>query len=55
MSEWKRFWKEEDAVGVVELVLIIVVIITIVILFRDKLKALVNKIFKTINTNVQSV
>ena len=38
MLGFKNFLTEEDGVGVVEMVLIVVVLIGIVILFRDKLK-----------------
>ena len=38
MLGFKNFLLEEDGVGVVEMVLIVVVLIGIVILFRDKLK-----------------
>lgn len=55
MLGFNNFLKEEDGVGVVELVLIIVVLIAVVIIFRDKLKSLVNSIFSTINKNAKSV
>ena len=47
MLGFKNFLLEEDGVGVVEMVLI-VVLIGIVILFRDKLKKIVGDIFTTI-------
>ena len=43
MLGFKNFLLEEDGVGVVEMVLIVVVLIGIVILFRDKLKKIVGK------------
>lgn len=55
MLRFNNFLREEDGVGVVELVLIIVVLIALVIIFRDKLKALVNSIFTTINNNAKKV
>lgn len=55
MLGFKNFIKEEDAVGVVEMILIIVVLIGIVILFRDKLTSVVNSIFKTINSDIKTV
>ena len=42
MGELKSFWKEEDAVGVVEVILILVVLIGLVIIFRDQLTSLVS-------------
>lgn len=55
MLGFKNFVKEEDAVGVVEMILIIVVLIGIVILFRDKLTSVVNSIFITINSDIKTV
>lgn len=43
-----RFWKEEDGVGVVELVLILVVLITLVLIFKEQLTKLVENIFDKI-------
>ena len=48
MLGFKNFLMEEDGVGVVEMVLIVVVLIGVVIIFRDKLKKVVGDIFKTI-------
>lgn len=59
MSELKRVTKEflleEDAIGTVELILILVVLIGLVIIFRDQLKTIVNNIFKKITTQSESV
>ena len=40
----KEFAMEEDAVGVVEIILILVVLISLVIIFKEQLTALVKKI-----------
>ena len=37
-----EFWKEEDAVGVVEVILILVVLIGLVLIFKKQLVSLVN-------------
>ncbi len=44
----REFMMEEDGVGVVELILILVVLIGLVLIFKDKLTELVNDIFQTI-------
>ena len=49
------FLKEEDAIGTVELILILVVLIGLVIIFKDKLTDLVNNIFTTINTRANTI
>ena len=44
----REFIMEEDGVGVVELILILVVLIGLVLIFKEQLTNLVNDIFKTI-------
>ena len=35
MREWFiRFWKEEDGIGVVEIILILVILVALVLLFK---------------------
>lgn len=48
LSDVKRFIREEDGVGVVELILILVVLIGLVLIFKKQLTNLVNQIFETI-------
>ena len=55
MSELKNFWKEETAVGVVEIILILVVLISLVIVFKKQLTSLVNTIFSKIRSKVGDV
>lgn len=44
----KRLIKEEDALGVVEVILILVVIIGLILIFKSQLTNLVNNIFDKI-------
>ena len=44
----QRFLKEEDGVGVVEVILILVVLIGLVLIFKEQLTTIVNNIFDTI-------
>jgi Flp pilus assembly pilin Flp len=55
MLGFKNFLKEEDGVGVVELILILVVLIALVLIFKRQLISLVNSIFETISTQAGSV
>lgn len=48
MNLIRRFLKEEDGIGTVEIILILVVLIGLVILFKDQLTALVGDIFEKI-------
>ena len=51
----KEFLQEEDAVGVVEIILILVVLIGLVMIFKDQLTSLVNDIFDTITKKAGKV
>ena len=46
---------EEDGVGVVEIILILVVLIGLVLIFKKQLTNLVNNIFDTITDNADKV
>ena len=47
--------KEEDGIGVVEIILILVVLIGLVIIFKKQITNLVNDIFDTINEEAGKV
>ena len=49
------FLREEDGVGVVEVILILVVIIGLVLIFKEQLNTLVESLFETINDKAGSV
>lgn len=51
----KNFLMEEDGVGVVEVLLILVVLIGIVIVFKKQINNLVNSIFRTITEQAGEV
>ena len=55
MDHVTAFLKEEDGVGVVEIILILVVLIALVALFKYRITALVQKIFKTIDSNAGKI
>jgi Flp pilus assembly pilin Flp len=46
-----EFMKEEDGIGVVEIILILVILIGLVLIFQEQIRTLVNNIFKKINTD----
>lgn len=50
-----RFLKEEDGIGVVEMILILVVLIGLVLIFKSQLTQLVNNIFNTITSQSSKV
>lgn len=51
----KEFAAEEDAVGVVEIILILVVLIGLVIIFKEQLTDLVQKILSKITKQSNSI
>lgn len=50
-----EFLRQEDGVGVIEVVLILVVLIGLVIIFKGQITALLNDIFKQINSQSREV
>lgn len=55
MSEFQLFLKEEEGIGVVEVILILVVLIGLVIVFKQQLTAIVDDIFKKITKQAGKV
>ena len=55
MGECRRFLTEEDGVGTVEIILILVVLIGLVLIFKSQLTSLVNSIFQTITERAGEV
>lgn len=51
----RRFLKEEDGMGTVEMVLIIVVLIALVAMFKDGIKNVVDTILKKIKANADKI
>jgi Flp pilus assembly pilin Flp len=51
----KRFLKEEDGMGVVEIVLIIIVLISLVIIFKSQITSLVNTILKKMTSQANQI
>ncbi|HBG12661.1 MAG TPA: hypothetical protein DDX68_14765 [Clostridium sp.] len=49
------FFREEDGVGVIEVVLILVVLIGLVIIFKKQITTLLENIFKEINSQSKEV
>jgi Flp pilus assembly pilin Flp len=47
----KGFIKEEDAIGIVEIILILVILIAIIVIFRSKIIDIVTDAFDSITKN----
>lgn len=55
MRGFQDFIRDEEGIGVVEMILILVVLIGLVIIFKSQLSTLVNSIFSKITTNSNSI
>ncbi len=55
MNLLEKIWRDEDAVGVVELILILVVIIGLVVIFKNQMTSLVNKIFSSVTNGTKKI
>ncbi len=55
LKNWKDFFMEDEGMGTVEIILIIVVLISLVIIFKDQLTSLVEAIFEKITRQAKSV
>ena len=51
----KKFWNEEDGMGVVEIVLITVVLIGLVIIFKSQITSLVNKLLSKMTSQANKM
>ena len=51
----KNFIHDEDAVGVVEIILILVVLISLVLIFKEQLTSIVQNIFNKISRQSSSI
>lgn len=54
-KRFEAFLKEEDGMGTVEVILIIVVLIGLVIIFKDQLNKLVKTVFQKITQDSNTV
>ncbi len=55
MDHFRTIVTDEEGVGVVEIILIVVVLIGLVVIFRDEITKVVNTIFKSITKQVKSI
>lgn len=55
MGIFREIWMDEEGIGTVEIILILVVLIGLVLLFKKQLTALMNNIFETITSETKNV
>lgn len=52
---WKDFLKEEEGMGTVEIILIIVVLVGLVIIFKEQISEVAESIFSKITSQVKKI
>ena len=55
LKNWRDFLREEDGMGTVEVILIIVVLVGLVIIFKEQITAIVNSIFSKITSQTKKI
>lgn len=55
VNQIKDFWKEEDGIGIVEIILILVVLIMLIVIFREQIVDIVSKAFKQIKGDTTTI
>lgn len=55
LRRMKDFWEDEDGMGTVEVILIIVVLIGLVIVFKKEISGIVESVFKTIKADTKTI
>ncbi len=55
LKDLRDFLREEEGLGTVEIILIIVVLIGLVIIFKTQLRSLVEKVFEKITNRISDV
>ncbi len=48
LKNWRQLWVEEDGMGTVEIILIIVVLVGLVLIFKEQITDIVESIFSKI-------
>lgn len=55
MNRIKEFLKEEDGIGVVEIILILVILIGLVVIFKDEIEKIVKNAFDVIQDDAGEI
>ena len=55
MENWKNFWREEDGMGTVEVILIVVVLVGLVLIFKEQMSEIVESLFSKITKQTKEL
>ena len=54
-KNWKSFLREEDGMGTVEVILIIVVLVGLVVIFKDQIGEIIDGLFSKITRQTKNL
>jgi Flp pilus assembly pilin Flp len=55
MNEILNFWREEEGIGVVEIILILVILIGLAVVFKKEITTIVNNALKSIKDDSKTI
>ena len=55
MRHFKSFLQEEDGIGTVEIILILVILLMIVVIFRSQITSIITTAFQKINGSAKTI
>ena len=55
MEVLKNFWKEEEAIGVVEIIFILVILVALVFIFNKNIKSVLTNAFKSFDKDSKAI
>ncbi|MBQ9562759.1 MAG: hypothetical protein IJU99_04840 [Lachnospiraceae bacterium] len=51
----RKFWLDEEGIGVVEIILILVILVGLVVIFKDEVTDIVEKAFRSITGGARDI
>lgn len=55
LKKWIAFWKEEDGMGTIEVILIIVVLVGLVLIFKEQMGNIIESLFSKITKQTKKL
>ena len=55
MNIWRQLWREEEGIGVVEIILILVILVALIVIFKDQITSIISNAFSEINESAGTV
>lgn len=55
MRALKAFWAEEDGIGVVEIILILVILVAVIVIFRKQIADMISTAFEQIEDGTTTI